>query len=421
MRSVCLINPPQTHLFNPLSYPPLGLLYIAGALESQGFDVYIHNQPQRTLEQQKNEIPEADIYGITTTTATLAEVVNLVKYLKETFSGAVVVVGGIHATVKPEETLKMTGADHVFVGEGEELFPAFCKNPADYDPIIEARRIYNLDSLPFPARHLLPVEVIQDKSGIHLSGAFTDNDYATTIITSRGCPFRCAFCCKTKITEGVRYRSPDSIFSELIHLRDKYNIHQFRIIDDAFTVDRYRCEDLMKLTAGQELYFTTILRADSIVSRDMLQVLYDGGVRVVSIGVESASQRILDLINKRERIEEIKQVIQWCHDVGVKIKVFIIFGLPGETLETVEETKAFFREIKPDAYTLSSFIPLPGSDIYENPAKYGIKPKWESGKYDDYFFYYEPGEGQGFHYEMPEELKKKRGELISYLRSGCWR
>lgn len=421
-RQVCLINPPQTDLWNPLSYPPLGLLYIAAMLEAEDFPVKIHNQPHKTLEEQKNDIPWAAIYGITATTAMMPVVKELVKVLREINPCARVVVGGIHATVNPHETLAITDADHVIDGEGEFVFVEFCKKPRDFGKVIKGPRIYDLDSLPFPARHLLPREIIQDKSGIHLEGCYEGNDYATTVITSRGCPYRCAFCSKTRVTEGVRYRSPENIFKELVHLRDEYDIHQFRIVDDTLTFDRYRLEELMDLTAGEEMYFTTILRADSIKDKAMLELMHRGGVRIVSIGMESANQGILDTINKREKIGEIKQVIQWCREVGIKSKVFCIFGLPGETLETVEETKQFFRDVKPDFYTLSSLQPLPGSDIYEHPDKYGLKPLHHKGDYNNFWFYYEPEDvDKGFHFEMPLEVRKARGDLIKYLRSGEWR
>jgi len=424
MKKIVLINPPQLQLFNPLSYPPLSLMYIASSLEEKGYDVEIHNQPHKSFEDQKDEIPDGNIYGITTTTATLYETRKIVSFLKKRNPDSITVVGGVHATVNPEETKQITDADYIFSGEGEILFPKVCKNLSKKGGILRAERISvdQLNMLPFPAHHLIKKSVIQDESGIHLSGEYKKNNYATTVISSRGCPYNCAFCCKTHVTSGFRYRSVDNFFKELIHLRDKYDIHQFRIIDDAFTTNKKRVLSLMERTKGEELYFTTILRADSIDSKDMLYRMYDGGVRIISIGVESASQKILNIINKRESIDEIKRVIRWCKEVGIKIKVFFIFGLPGETLETVEMTKRFFREMKPDMFTLSSFVPLPGSAIYENPRKFGLKPRYNKGEYENFWFYWEPEDiDKGFFFDMPLELRKARGDLIRYLRSKKWR
>ena len=436
---ICLINPPQTALWNPLSYPPLGLLYIAARLEQEGFAVEIHNQPHRTLEDQQDEIPEADVYGISATTPTIPEVARLVHYLRRRNPIAPVAVGGIHATVDPHETLALTDADHVFAGEGEYVFPEFCKNPAAFGAITTASRIYGLDKLPLPARHLLPRSVICDDSGIHAgedrakkqrvasaAGKADENEPATTIMTSRGCPYRCAFCCKTKTTSGVRYRSPGSIFAELGHLRDEYGIRHFRIVDDAFTLDVDRALDLMALTEGKGLKFTTILRADSLVgpgrNRGMVERLRAGGMHTASFGVESGSQAVLDRVNKRETLAEIKQAIRWCKECGITVKVFLIFGLPGETLETIEETKQFFRDAQPDSYTLSSFVPLPGSDIYEHPEQYGLTPRYKRGDYSDFWFYWEPTDvDRGFYFDMPRPLREARGELIRYLRNGAWR
>ena len=314
------------------------------------------------------------------------------------------------------------------------MFPVFCRTPERFERIVETSRMYNLDALPFPARHLLPRDVICDTSGIHSGedkakqqhvpaarGANVPSGPATTIITSRGCPYRCAFCCKTRTTEGVRYRSPENIVGELLHLRDEYGIHHFRIVDDAVTLDRYRFDELMEMTGGEELYFTTILRADSLKDLEMVQRMYRGGVRVASFGVESGSQAILDRVNKRESIAEIEQAIHWCREAGIFTKVFLIFGLPGETTSTVEETKRFMRRVQPDSYTLSSFQPLPGSDIYEDPGKYGLEPLFERGDYGNFWFYWEPDDESGFHYKMSRAVRRARGELIRYLRSGEWK
>jgi len=257
------------------------------------------------------------------------------------------------------------------------------------------------------------------KSAVGRAG---ENEPATTIVTSRGCPFRCAFCCKTRTTEGVRYRSPANIVAELEYLEAAYGIRQFRIVDDAFTVDRYRAEDFCERTAGRGWGFTTILRADSLRDLAMVRRLAAGGVHTASFGVESGSQAVLDRINKRETIDEIKQAIRWCREAGIVTKVFLIFGLPGETLDTIEQTKAFFREIRPDSYTLSSFQPLPGSAIYENPGKYGLTPLYRPGEYEDYWFYYEPEDDtRGFHFDLPLKLRRARGELIRWLRKGDWK
>lgn len=430
---VCLINPPQTALWNPLSYPPLGLLYIAARLEDEGFKVVLHNEPHRTLEDQQDEIPEADIYGISATTVCLPVTRKLVSFLRQRRPAAIV-VGGVHATVDPKETLTYTEADYVVDGEGEFAFPKLCRElPAE--KIVVADRIYNLDALPMPARHLVDRDVLRDTSGIHIGedrtkkehvtsalGRTGEDEAATTIISSRGCPYRCHFCSKTRVTDGVRYRSPANIMLELEYTRNRYAIRQFRIVDDSFTIDRYRVADLMEMTAGKGFGFTTLLRADSIHDKQMLEQMKAGGVHTCSFGVESGSQQILKNVNKRETIAEIMQAIRWCKEVGITTKVFLVFGLPGETLATIEETKHFMRQVRPDSFTLSSFQPLPGSAIYEAPAAFGLEPLYKKGEYEDYWFYYEPDDCKhGFHFKMAPEIRRARGDLIRWLRDGKWK
>ena len=343
-------------------------------------------------------------------------------------------IGGPHPTVDPHGTLRRTGADNVVDGEGEAIFPDFCRSPEGFSHVVVAPRIYDLDSLAFPARHLLPREIIRDESGIHSGEDATkkehvhaaiatdaDGQASTTVLTSRGCPYRCAFCCKTRITGGVQLRSPANIVDELDYLRDEYGIRHFRLVDDAVTMDRFLMADLMALTGPRGYTFTTILRADSITDRKMVEQMYAGGVRTASFGVESGSEEILRRINKRESVREIRQAIRWCKNVGIKVKVFLIFGLPGETLETIEATKQFMRDAQPDSYTLSSFQPLPGSDIFEHPGNYDIAPlyDWRDGQAS--WFYHEPEGMDGFHFDLPEAVRQARGELITWLRNGEWK
>jgi len=212
------------------------------------------------------------------------------------------------------------------------------------------------------------------------------------------------------------------VVKEIKEVIDKYGIKQFRIVDDAFTEDRVRVIAFCNAVKDLGCYFNTILRADSVDKR-LLKKMYEAGVREISIGVESGSPEILKKINKKETIEDIEKCIKKAKDVGLLTKVFLIFGLPGETLETIEETKAFMKKTKPDKYTMSTFIPLPGSDIYKNPDKYGTKLLKSAQELEDFFFYYEPDEDRGFHIEHKnmDELKKARGEMIEWLRAGEWK
>lgn len=423
---VCLINPPQPELWNPLAYPPLGLLYVAAPAKAMGHDVEILNLCENSISDIPGiEFPYADVYGITCTTPLFPAVKALTQALSRKFPESYIVLGGIHPTLFPNECLSDTDAHIIITGEGETAFAILLEaiNYGDsIEKIINAERIYNLDSLRFPARELMPDEIIQDTSGMHLIGFYKRNNYSTTIMTTRGCPYSCAFCCKTPHTAGGRYRSPKNIVQEFKWLVERYNIHQFRIIDDMFTLDRPRLADIEREVRKEnlEIYLNTILRADS-VDEETARIMYDIGVRQASIGVESGSPEILKRINKRETIEEIENCIALCKKNNIKIRAFLIFGLPGETLETIEQTKAFMRRNQPDSYTLSSFVPLPGSDIANNPEKYGISI--EKQGFGGYWFYHEPGDDSGFFLNYPnrEELIEARSELISYLRSGAWK
>lgn len=392
----CLIYPPQPGLREPLSYAPLGLLYVAASMQVEGMPVQVLNlAAARSLDEVR--IPRADVYGITCLTATYAICRELIEQIRAQYPKARIVLGGPHPTALPEETLEESGADYVVDGEGEEVMPGIVSGK--YAPgVVKAPRLYDLDRLPLPARHLLQASEVQNLTGVYGPAGVP----SSTIITSRGCPYRCAFCCRIRTTEGVRYRSPQSILAELETVRREYGISQFRVLDDAFSVDRYRLMDICDLLEGRGYTFNVILRADSIQDEHIIERMKAMGVREACMGVESADPAVLKLINKRESIEEISEVIRLLKAGGIRAKVFLIEGLPGETPQSIELVKTFMTDTRPDGYTLSRFTPLPGSDIYQHPHRFGLSdidktlPGW---------FY-------------PDEDKS---DLRLWLESGVWK
>lgn len=367
---VCLIYPPQPGLKEATAYAPLGLLYLASSLKQHN-DINV-----KVVSLALNpdmEIPEAQYYGIPVLSANVSEVRQVCKRIRIKYPDADIVIGGPHCTAEPEKSLLDFECDFVIDGEGEYVFPEMIlKKPHNghpYSGVIKAQRIYELDKLPFPDRDAFPFEHVFNRTGIHLPG----EDIATTIVTSRGCPYHCAFCCKIRTTDGVRYRSPLNIFAEVEHIKCKYNCKRFRIVDDAFTVDRPRIEEICDLFEGRGYSFFCILRADTIQDSYIINRMKAMGVQEVSMGVESADPYILKLMNKRETIEEIETAVRLCQEAGIRVKVFLIEGLPGETPESTRMTMEFMKKCKPDGYTLSRFTPLPGSMIYNHPENFGIK------------------------------------------------
>lgn len=357
---VCLINPPQTQLYQPLAYVPLGLAYIASMLEENGLSVVVNNLAN--ADTNDPPIDDADIYGITCATSTYQAVTKISKSLNSI--GKRVVVGGIHPSIFPEHTLRECRCDHVVVGDGEYSFLNVVLGRQS-SPIVTGKPILDLDKLPFPARHLF--DNVVDTSGIH---GQPNNEKATTMITSRGCPHNCSFCCKTPETTTPRSRSPQNIIDEIHQIVGDYGIEHIRFVDDAFTLSKKRIMNLCDLMRKEtDVTWICITRSD-MLDTELLTSMKSAGCVEVHIGVESGSQRVLDLMNKRTTVETNFRAIQSIKNAGMLSKIYLMHGYPGETETDIAATKQFVIDAKPDKFTISQFTFIPGSAIWRTP------PSW---------------------------------------------
>lgn len=352
---VKLINPPQLNSLDDKLDPPLGLMYIAAALRLSGARVEIvdlcfvpHNRWEQT-------IGFADIYGITVFSSSLHLAKEIAGIVRGNNPDCKVVVGGPHPTSLPYDSLEFF--DSIVRGEGEFAF-SFPR-----EPIMQMEHIRDLDVLPFPARDLV---------NLHAYTRKVAGQKATSVTTSRGCPYSCAFCCKDVFGHKVRYFSIPRVIEEIKSIINTYGIKAFIFYDDTFALDRNRfyplCEELRELNISFRCNGDS--RNNTLEDFRMLSL---AGCKEISFGIESGSQRILDRIQKGTTVERNLRAIQNAKKAGIFVKAFLMIGNPGETKDTIEETKNFMKEAQPDQYTLFNFIPLPGCDVWKSPEKYGMK------------------------------------------------
>jgi anaerobic magnesium-protoporphyrin IX monomethyl ester cyclase len=347
-------------LYQPLAYIPLGLAYIAAVLEENGFSVVVDNLADSKEDQFK--ISDAHLYGITCTTSTYHPVTEISQLLKR--MGKRVVVGGIHPSIFPEETLHECQCDHVVIGDGEYSFLDVVTGDQT-DPFIIREPTHDLDAIPFPARHLF--DNVVDTTGIH---GQPNNERATTMITSRGCPYNCSFCCKTPETMTPRSRSPENIIEEIWQIENDYDIEHIRFVDDVFTLSKKRTMKLCDFIRNEsDVTWICITRAD-LIDEELLKVMKSSGCLEVHLGIESGSQRILDAMNKKTTVETNFKAIQKVKDAGMLSKIYLMHGYPGETEKDIDATKQFVIDAKPDKFTISQFTFTPGSAIWRTP------PSW---------------------------------------------
>ena len=379
---ILLINPPSKFLIDDNVFPTLGLLYLAAYLKRAGYkDISLldlnggHAMP---------DVMDADVVGFYSNTPQFPMAVSLRDELAKINKNkkAIYVIGGPHVSGRPQDS--EGHFDYTVVGEGERAFldiaDTYSRGERLKDKVLKYSYMKDLDSIPFPDRELVDIKSYQ---------YLIKGQPATTVITSRGCPYGCAFCANNAWGKTLRMRSPENIIEELKLLIKKYGYKAFMFFDDTMTVNRKRMEKLCSMIKELGIIYRCFIRSDT-VDKDILAKMKDSGCVEVGVGMESGSQRILDIVDKGETVEQNMKAVKWCQELGISVKGFFVVGFPGEDKESVRETIEFIEESKVDDLDVTIFTPYPGSKIYVNKKKYDVSfhdnyaESWYKGKPDAY-------------------------------------
>lgn len=375
--------------------PPLGLSYVAAALEKAGFKVEMLDNYllRKSIDEVKEIVKRAspEIVGMTCSSASYPRCVETAKAIKEVLPSCKIVVGGWHPSYVPESMLQHPEIDYVVVGEGERAMVelATCLTKGDEKAAAQVAGvayrhegkivqnaqsfIKNLDELPFPARHLLPMHLYEKEIPYLKAKPFT------TMNIVRGCPFNCIYC-ETRRLWGQTCRgfSPPRVVDEIVHLKETYGIRGIYFVGDNFTINKKRTMELCELIKKSKLDVEWVCdtRAD-MISRELLQAMKEAGCRTIWFGVESGSPRILEKINKGITIEQTVQAFKLCREAGIRIASSFIMGIPGETLEDIEMTYKFAKKLDPDWAQFNVYIAVPGSGLYDEVMQKGLYDRKE--------------------------------------------
>lgn len=367
--------------------PPLGMCYIAAVLEREGYNVRILDANCLGLLAPE-VIPEIasfapQLIGLYTTTMGSTRVTQIAQEIKQAFPGTPIVLGGPHLLGMGKDILKNSCFDYGVVGEGEMTALELVKGleagsdvtgtnglilrkegQVVQNPPREA--IKDLDSLPFPARHLLP-----PLSQYHLKAMITKKHPATHIFTSRGCPYSCIFC-TDPFGKKVRFHSPEYVVAEMEHLVKDHGIKEVTINDDTFNVNRKRVFEFCKLLKKKNLKITwSCLLRVNLVDKELLKEMKGAGCWLIQPGVESGNQKILDFIKKDITVEQVLNCSKWAREVGLMIKPSFIIGHPMETKVTVEDTIRLAQSMKAHYPAFALMTPFPATEMWEIADRYG--------------------------------------------------
>ncbi|PIS47588.1 MAG: hypothetical protein COT17_02710 [Elusimicrobia bacterium CG08_land_8_20_14_0_20_51_18] len=389
MKRILLINPSGTEQ-SGYSNPPLGLLYLGGTLLKGGFEVRVIDgcvAGDGALEKSLAEF-RPHIAGITCLTPARKRALDVARRAKGFDKNILTVLGGVHPTIMYDQILGTYDfVDVAVLGEGERAFLEIAQGlPLSgitgiayrgKDGIVKTPpRVYekDLDNIPFPAWHLLDLKKYPARGLGIVNGIDLAREPRVSVVFSRGCTGHCDFCSTWRIWRGWRHRSPTNMADEIEILYRDFGMRHFCFADDSLTVDKNSILGLCREIVSRKLRiaFHATTRTD-LVDEELLRAMKEAGCYNIAFGIETSSPELLKRIGKNNTISASERAISLCHKIGIRSTALIIAGGVGETWETINETAAFLRRIRPDEVgSVGGLWVLPGTRLYKDCVAKGL-------------------------------------------------
>jgi pyruvate-formate lyase-activating enzyme len=427
---ILLVYPPWLRLFGLSStYFPLNLGYLAAELRKHGYETIIYdgdfdssNKTDSFIDAEKimtsnfkrymailqdldhpiwqklRQIIETvgpDIVGITSMTAAYGSAINVAKCAKWVNKDIVVILGGVHPTLLPEQTIKEPEVDIVVIGEAEIKIPKLVAaiEKKDLSSIgyqyrngkyivnsMPGSAIEDINSLEFPARDLL----LNVKD-------FPASAFGT-LMASRGCPFQCIFCSSHKMFgRKVRFRTAPNIIEEILTVHRIFGTVDFHFEDDTFTLKKDLILEFCKCLKEEDMKisWSCPTRVD-FITPEIVREMKSAGCSTISLGIESGSEETLNRIRKNITLNQIRNAVKIIKDAGIRVMGYFVFGFPWETEEHFKMTLDFIEELDMDIIQHNFAVPLPGTELYEIVESGGILPPHETPIDWSHFYQHSP-------------------------------
>lgn len=434
-------DPKEKLIMKP--YPPLGILYISAYLEQNGFPNSVYDSTFNTLEALKSSllVERPDILGIYTNLMTKLNVLKIISFVRGTdvLNHTKIVLGGPEIRNHKENFLRF-GADVIVFGEGEDTMLDIVKAYAqDDDPNLcdlpgtafldeqknvitnpERILIRDINHLPFPARDKINLQKYFNTWKQHHGISMIN------LNTMRGCPYSCKWCSRAVYGSSYRRRSPALVADEIQDLKRNYDFDMIWFVDDVFTINhKWLREFVHEMESRQvKVPYEIITRADRL-TEEAVQLLKQSGCFRVWIGAESGSQKIIDAMDRRVKVDDVRKMIQLVKSYGIEAGTFIMLGYPGENEMDIKETLHHLKTSNPDHYTITVAYPIKGTPLYAEVENLFVEDlPWNNSTDRDIDFrrtynrkYYDHAI-TWIHYEMLLHRKKKNlKSLLLKLKS----
>ena len=375
MKRIVLIQPPSPYLLEPMWKVPLTLCLIRTYLQDQGHEVRIVDLAEASTEPPWSVPLDADIYGMSVYTPQHDIALRIASYLRKE-TDVLIIAGGHHVSALKENFLSGSDFDLLIIGEGESALKQLCRgdDPEKIPGIVyqkngncfstpAATRITDLTSLPLPRFDNIDLSKYkgnassEERSTLHLG-----------VVTSRGCHFKCAFCASRFFwNQRVTWHNAEKIIFHLDYLRT-LGVDSIEFMDDNFVVHP-DFERILSHLKQLGITWTCMGRSDCL-TLEKARLMHASGCSFISLGVESGSDRLLKLMEKKTTVETHKRAISILKKADVPVKALMIAGFPGENEEDARQTEEFIREQPLDLFHFCSFVPFPGTPVWQNPEKY---------------------------------------------------
>lgn len=442
---VAFINPPaaDVHLYGQKANfeSPLGLALLAAYVREHGYEPVIIDVAAEELTEEETiaRVAEsgASVVGITANTVMMPPAARIATLMQERLPEVLVVLGGKHVSVAVEDVYNAgpTGFDLSVLGEGEETLLEILRALDSHGtkkallgdlPALEKIRgiacqrdgrlhqtpprplISDLDSLPFPARELLPLARYKPAGHRHKRLP------AFSLVAIRGCPYPCTFCSEARTT--VRFSSPARVVAEIEHLVERYGAREITFWDDTLTLNKRWMKELCSLLVEKKLDVVwSCFAAINTITPELLGTMKAAGCWNIFYGIEAADSDVQKhiRIQKFRSSDQVKRVLKQTQAAGIEVRAAFMVGLPGETPELAMKTLAMARDLEPDYAQWNYTVPYPGTQLWDEMAQYGRLLARDWGQFSNWYPSYLP-----FAYENPEQLVRIRSKILRrfYLR-----
>lgn len=367
----CLVYLPHPHLVQPNMMAPLGLLYVASAFEALGHPTTVRNYSGIKYSEAIDDLPEAELYGISVTSLEIPAAQVFANGIKLKYPNAKVILGG-PGTATPE-LVQMKWIDSLVQGEGEIVAEEIAQDVerGALKSLYVGTTVPDLNLIPLPARHLV------------------SDDFSTlSVVTSRGCPFSCAFCASPKLASNkMRYRSVDNVMLELT----RHKANNLVIHDDMFTANKKRMIELCKAIGTLGVNWRMNIRSRPL-DLEMLQAAKDAGCDEAAIGIESFDENVLRSLRKKTTLADNVHALWMLDKVGIKTRLLLMIRTPGQTKKTMDLNKYWLQRLPHYMVACTNFVPIPGCDVWHNPEDYDVEILTRELKMYNYGFFDSNGE-----------------------------